>query len=325
MAFLYTIILIQVCLVEIFIQNESVFVLNRTIRLLLSTIIIGLLGPLLKKELIIPVLGQILSINVLVTLLFYFIPNSRNYIIAFSGYSKQILPLRSPGLFTGYDISGFYINILLILLLHSNLLKSYPKIKSFAILLTSLTTILVSRFSMLLAFIILLSSFFIYRKSMKKSLRIFIVGLTVSSVFILREFILTLFVSTIPKLSELVPSLSKYNQAAVLNSYSTGTLELLTSDMIYFPTELNSFLFGLAQSPRLTDIGYIHLIFYYGLIGSIIIYCSYFLIILKKNQQKIMYFVLILIFLMHYKIPSISASGVHEIILILSVIYNEKT
>lgn len=310
------IFLIYTLVLSLIYININNFILLRTFRFFLSNLAILLLfsSCCIDSDDIIKILKNIIIIHIAAVFLEFFYPISKEYIINIFQIKISLLPLRSFGIIDGYDTAGLLINIYLAIILFK-----IKKNIAINILISLVSSILTGRSSFFINLII----FIIYLIYKKKHLNQIILYLLFILVIIININIIDNIINNIT------------NSPLFRQSYQKGTIDALTEYMIVFPDTLSKNLLGTGELPyengTPSDIGYINLIYMYGIFGlSIIIY--YYITIYKAVikaediEKKIVLIIIILNFIMNYKITILTASGFTEILLFISysIISNTK-
>ncbi|MEN6471869.1 MAG: hypothetical protein ABFC62_10430 [Clostridiaceae bacterium] len=105
-------------------------------------------------------------------------------------------------------------------------------------------------------------------------------------------FVATFIMSQYPSTSEWVMDGIEETKRLVFNQEKTGIYSyLLSSSFWFFPDNLLELIFGAGSIPlylinRNTDVGYVISVWQYGLIGTIILYVSYFWLFYRANKSS---------------------------------------
>jgi len=305
--------------------NIGQFILGRNLRILISSILIVLIfGKIVySKEQFISVLKFVLFVNVLIVLIQFVFPDSKMIFASLVGYEKKIVPFRSFGMFTSYDFTGFYclLSVLVFSLINN---KKYKILNNLALLLSIGSCFLTSRLAMAICSLLVIYLIYINRKKIRV-IHIVIGGFVIAKVLIKYIYLLILvLVVSMPQLGYLF-NFPIPNSVGIENSYGINSASLLIGKMVFMPKSYY-LLFGYGINPEGSDIGYVHLLFLYGLIGTSIILIFYTKIIYKglkilkrlKNLElfKTYLFFSILLFVYNYKLTFITASGAYELFIL---------
>lgn len=334
----YSIILFSIGLIiysvitSLVMNNWDLFLHSRNIRILTYSIFLVLLtkNMIISKQQFIKVFKLVLFLNVLSIIIQYILPETKIFFSEIIGYDKKIMELRSFGLFSSYDYAGFY--SLLCLFLFSFFPDSKNKIFTFFGLLFSLIACFqTSRLTMILAGINIIMLIYFNRKKIK------LIYIAISLPLIYYIFlkvgvtIVSIIIMSVPYLQENTLLYDSYFDSEILQSYGQASADVLLDNMLVLPDD-QLLLFGEGIIPVSSDIGYIHLLFLYGIFGSIFIIGFYLKYIVKSlnhlkyiNEVDLFYFYLffsVLLFIYNYKLTFITASGTHELFIILVIFIN---
>jgi hypothetical protein len=284
--------------------NFEVFVVQRTLRFFLSNVLLITYFSFNEFEYreIEKCIENAILLHIVVIYIELIYPTSKLLIKNILGFRSPILPLRCYGLSDGYDSAGFLINIYYLI----NVIKN-KRTRLIVLLYTTIACFFVSRFSLLIN-ILLAIYYFLSNINKKRAIIELIV-------------ILFLCAGLIPVFRQIMQSIQ------YLDSYAFSTIDLLLHGMIVFPDSLSSLMFGVSVRPNVygkpSDIGYINIIFMYGVVGLIIIIFYYLLIIRKSiigpksEKNTALYYSALLMFIFNYKILVMSSSIFTELLLFI--------
>jgi hypothetical protein len=182
-----------------------------------------------------------------------------------------------------------------------------------------------SRAGLLIVLVALLVSTFIYlshKLSFKKLIR-------VMSIPVIAILGFTSFVQIVDKTSlDWISSAFSEVGELLVNKESSGTLNYFTSSFLIFPETIFQVVFGQGLRPRdligiNTDIGYIEMIWKYGVFGSLMVYSAYFGLIkqVRKHNDEYLRYGIIAIFVV-ISIFQIKTNliGVNAVTILLTII-----
>ncbi|WP_348799459.1 hypothetical protein [Flavobacterium adhaerens] len=302
------------------------FLLARNVRIVLSTITISLLFDKLiySKKQFVNILKLVLLVNVLVVIFQFVFPETRNFFAPIVGYDKKLVPFRSFGVFNSFDYAGFY--CLFSLVVFSIVKDEKFKIfNSIAIIFSIVSCFLTSRTTMVFCIVLIFYLIYLNRNKIR-FVHLLLAGYVIANVLIeyINLLILVLTVS-FPDFGDYF-GISIPQDVVIADSYGNDSANALMDDMIVFPKGYDLF-FGLGLPPKNSDIGYIHLLFLYGLMGTIFIVLYHLYVFFKgiKILYKIrehyiyrVYFIFALLLIIYnYKLTFITGSGIYELFLIL--------
>jgi hypothetical protein len=323
-------------------SDYSSFIIGKYIRSGLSAFIISLIvcNYKFKIEDLIKSVKVILLIHVLciaIQSLFPILDYPMAKIFGFERESDIIssFSIRKLGCSSSYDTSGYLCVASIIFFL---ILYTYNNIKidflfSFISLIASFRT---SRTGMILGILIFfIYLLFLFIKS-KGTMRIYAL---ISISFLLTlffYFVLPIIIGSTDLLINFIDTDSDFNYS---NDYSSGSLSGLTSSHLD-PLSLSfiDLLLGFGIDPnqigKVTDIGYVKIIYHIGIIGLIVILTLYGYLILKLNKIRknyknnfnyqiltrfLIYFIFLLL-LINYKSLEIFSRGSHDFLIIIFLI-----
>jgi len=297
----------------------------RLLRALLSTILIMVYLHFsnIGENVAIRILIFCIALHALMLLLQVFIPSVKEVTALIVGYDKELIEMRSFGLVSAYDTAGAY--LLIGMILSAYLVFIYKKHFYFMFVMFFWVAGMVTGRSFMVfgtLLFMLLTYLYIIRVRRhvisKATLALFLVVFSVifiEYVFPLLEasfrFVLDENYSPMPKLSG--------------SGYYIGTLSVL-ADHVLFPGDESVLVFGGAEIPASTDIGYIKLIHSVGVFGLFfyfIVYYKAYSYVRKYNKSGAIYLflpLLIITFMYNYKMLTFASRGYHELIVLLMLL-----
>ncbi|NHB69849.1 hypothetical protein [Perlabentimonas gracilis] len=339
-----TIVLIWQIIVLIGNDSFSFFLIGKYSRILLSTLLLGLIIPSLNltSNKIINILSAILFLHILAIGLQFAFPSLVKPMATIFNFYREpelldLLNLRNLGLTGSYDFAA----LLSVFGIYVFYLQYKIKKKFLYLILFSLAFISclrISRVAMIFGFLTYayLSFKLIRQTSIVKKLFIIPFIITISIVIFNIVFPI------------IVGSLSFFKNSSLNKGFDISTANYSKSDEnllqkhLFFPETVSGIMFGLGIDVEGTDIGYIRTIFSIGIIGlAIILFQHLFmlvrvmLIMQKKIPEdlytliKIFVFFTIALLIINFKILLLYSRGAHELLILLFfsiiTIYNKKT
>lgn len=313
-------------------ESNVQYLLGRSIRLILSTFSILILMKFFQSSLdgFLKILSAVLFLHVVSIYIQFIIPESKILFAEITGYSKNFLPIRAFGLVNSYDTAGLLSILSLVIFFHRYLAKK-SKILLALVIFSFISCFLISRFTILIVVLIVSYLIIKYRRKIKLKSILLFSPLFILILFFTKNFIFKILMS-VPLMRNIFPGLIEHYSVNLTDSYSNQSLSRLTDEMIVFP-DIKHLLFGLGVRPP-SDIGYLIMIYLYGIVGTILIF-TVLLIIIKNTFVKlevinnkeakvfnqVFVFIVFLLFVFNFKGLFFVAKIGHELLLlfILSV------
>lgn len=291
------------------------YLMARNIRLLLSTLTIGLTFKYVfhSKDEFLKILGLVLLTHVSSIYIQLIVPSTKPYFANFVLYSKNLFDGRNFGLVNGYESTA-----LLSLLAFTLYLATYFKERRLYYLFLALFALcscfFISRTAILLVFIIGLFIAIFYHKYLKTRNMIVLLPIGLVAIIWLAKLFIPLLFGSIPELREMFPEIAiNYPMTdPEKTGYSKQSFTYLTSTMLVFPKGL-PLIFGSGNIPP-SDIGYIKLLFLYGILGAITVVGIYLYMIFKTYK----------LVLINFSFYGIRYKMIIEVLIILIIILNFK-
>ncbi|WP_146621759.1 O-antigen polymerase [Enterococcus florum] len=330
---LLSVVLLYSSLVFLFSLSNDFFFLLKTIRSIVSALVIFLFfnNSNVSYIKLTKIYLLAISIHALSIILSILSPSIRESLYIFSGYSKKLLPFRSSGLFSGYDFAGYFINIAIfffgLLIIWKKTRNSLFVYCYFIFLI--LAVILTSRFNVFVLAMNVLFLLFISYRNNNLSARIFFTIINGFLAFFLAIFSV-LSMNIAPNLRFFLatryPLLNNIS-TTITDSYANYDVSSTISSQFVFPSSPR-FFFGLNERAPV-DPGYINIIYYAGLIGLILIILIYVFLIkssLKEADNRLRIFLMLLLLMnlvFEIKLSFLLSSGAFELLVIFTCAKNE--
>ncbi|HGF7849263.1 TPA: hypothetical protein QFP04_002391, partial [Enterococcus faecium] len=284
-------------------QNNNLFFFLRILRSIISFLVICIFFSdtyITSKE-IFETFVYAALIHSFAVISISFSSTARDFFELFSGYEKKILPMRSSGLFSGYDFAGYFLNIAVFTYGCITLTKIKSSIKNYLILFILAASVLfTSRFNIV---ILVLNIFVLFYLSLKygryKDRFVFFILSVILTLSGILFMIISMNINAELKiiLLQKLPFLNILNND-ITDSYANYDAFHTIVDQFTLPNGWNT-LFGL-NSRAPTDPGYINIIYFAGLIGLISILGLYIFMIQThlKNKNNKAKFIIIYVFVL---------------------------
>jgi hypothetical protein len=243
----------------------SLYVIGRFGRIVLNVVLLSYIirNKQFSIRSFINGMGIVLIINVFIVYI-QLNPAWKVYFLEIAEVTKEFKgSLRSFGLYSSFDPCG--LNIVIGMFFWGILLYYYRlKISLLFLLLTFASSIFVSRTTMIVSGI---SLFVICLFIFKQSKKYFVLFVLLSIPICIYSFGYAM--------QFLDLNSSYYYEYDADRSYSKHSFDVLTGRMIFFPADIFNLWLGEGIEPIDSDIGYIKLIFMIGILGLLLILCSY--------------------------------------------------
>lgn len=326
------IIVIWQVLVFIINVNFSAFLLGKYFRIILSTILLGLIisNFSFSAKKVIDIISIILFLHLLAIALQILFPSIVHPMADVFNFDRDTelldrLTIRNLGLAGSFD----YAALLSVFGIHVFYLqyKNTRKIIFFILfLLAFLSCFRISRMAMIFGFLVFISHSFILLKKLSLIKKILITPILVGIFIIVFNFAFPILTGSLSFLQK-----TSLNKGFVIDraEYSTSDKTLLNKHL-FFPESAYKILIGEAEKISGTDIGYIKTIFSIGVIGLLLIIMQYLYMIrrirvIKKNEtstelkQLCNYFTFytLMLFIVNLKALLLYSRGSHEFVLLM--------
>lgn len=321
-SFLLACWVIVVCFVN---GTFSDYVIGRFFRIFINSFLLGIIINNLKFTIpqLLTSLGIVLLVNIMSIFIQALEPSTKDFFSVISGYEKRFFDIRSFGLYSSYDAAG--LNVCFGLIVWGNLyIHNKKNLYIFLFLLTFLSSVFVSRYTMLIAgLIFLLYSFRFLLSSKHKTIAI----LFTLPLIILTGYYFYNYASPIIDSAVKGVSMDNFNY-----SYSADSFILL-KNMFFFPEDPFQLFIGTGEEPTNSDVGFVKLIYMVGLLGLFLIFYLYFysFVNIKKRINnnnlgqeydsmmlyKIIIGLIILMFIYNLKLLLLYGRGFHDLLIIL--------
>ncbi len=333
------ILLLYSIFIALFTQSYDLYPVMRNFRAFFALSVLGLTFynlriPTIKVANLVIIGILIHSIVILMQMKF---PVLKFYIGPIVNYDKEFFPLRTFGIVGDYDGSGSLLVIGAILSLGMFHYTGFTKYIVYSFIFFA-SVIFVSRMNMLLMIIVIIFSIPIWFTSKKVNLRIkFVISsLLISSGYIFIKLIYPVIYYTVPLINQyfIATNIKTTNYSM---SYGSGGQAYLLDSMWKIPENIAGFIFGTGALPVASDIGYVKILFMFGITGSLILifFYSYMIKVTKKKLKIINSYhlntynsyiknfargfilIVLLIFLINFKNLFLFSRCIHELIIIL--------
>lgn len=250
------------------------------------------------------ILINLIVINSLFVILQVIFPDLQALYGSISGFDKGGVPLRGFGFTSGYDTSGI-ISLIGLSLISGK--KNFSKSDRLFFGIIFISLFFISRLTLSIGVLIL-----IYLTYKKKAAIIFLITCIIFS-NVLFEL--------------LDPVISVLNEINFRNSYNPQSGSIL-SKMFFFPETSFELMFGTGRDVLDSDVGYIKIIFMYGVVGLLMAFIFYINILrqtyLNYNNKKSIIFICAIFLIFNIKGLFLFSRSIHEILFLFYIYVNIK-
>lgn len=270
--------LLYVYAIYAFTDQSDMFLLARTHRMVLSTVVLGIafanipIRPLAALNLVV----ISLLAHAFMTYAQLLIPGLREQIGKIYGFPTYYVPYRAMGLTGGYDGAALLCAVALVLVVLQVLRGARGPLWGVAVALFAGAAVITGRTGMIAAVLItgILAVHFAFRgRGMVRALALLLLAATATVGFL---FVRVVLVQTVP---EVRPWLGEPTMAAenfeLRGQFAPQTLAVLW-EMVVLPDSAVGLLFGTGAAPATIDIGWIRMVFMTGLMGFVPVIAIYF-------------------------------------------------